>query len=757
VKRRSTPEAHARICPGVGDTCRPISGHKEFIADNMPQIRLMLLWHMHQPYYKDLNENRYTMPWVRLHALKDYYGMVAILREFPAVHVTFNLVPSLISQLLDYANGAAHEESYALALKPAADLDAREKATLLHYAFQVNRENLLARYPRFVELYEKAKAGGDEPSVAPISEVQEIRDIQVLSQLVWFDEIYLAQDSEVKSLVEKQRWYSEEDKLTVRNKETEILKQTLEEYRQAAERGQIEISTSPFYHPILPLICDTNSGAESCPGLHLPLRRFCHPEDARDQLKAAIKLHERVFGQKPRGLWPSEGSISETALRLAAEEGFRWTATDEGVLGRSLRTWFHRYADGAAHDGNRLYQPYRFVAGGLPIALFFRDHPLSDLIGFVYHRMDAKTAAEDLIGRIRSAARSAGDRPAVVSIILDGENAWEYYPGNGREFLKQFYSLLASQPDIQTVTPSEILADSNPDELRSITPGSWINANFNVWIGAEEDNRAWDLLSDARDFFSSHCEDPGVSPKSADMARHELWISEGSDWCWWYGPEHSTANDEEFDRLYRQHLGNIYRLLGGNVPDELALPIKRPKCDGQNMPPSALINPVIDGRETTYFEWMGAGIYIPDARSAAIHESRQYVDELHYGCGDTRIYLKLDFKHDFTASQKEFGVRVSLGDQNPWRIQALIAQGRLDRIELWRDDEPLGPRSADPDIVQAAYESVLEMGIDFSALRVEPQREIPFQISLWLNQLPVQVMPREGFLTIAMTDELVAW
>jgi alpha-amylase/alpha-mannosidase (GH57 family) len=725
----------------------------------MPQIRLMLLWHMHQPYYKDLVDNRYIMPWVRLHTLKDYYGMVAILRDFPRVHVTFNLVPSLVSQLLDYATATAPEDSYELALKPAAELNEQDKTGLVHYAFQLNHENLLARYPRFVELFERSKGGGRDPIAALISGVEEIRDLQVFSQLAWFDEIYLNEDREIIRLIQKQRRFTEEDKLTIRDKETEIFKSTLEEYSRAAGRGQIEISTSPFYHPILPLLCDTNIGAESSPGLRLPARRFCHPEDARDQLQAAIKLHQRVFGQRPTGLWPSEGSVSDAALGLAAEEGFQWAATDEGILGRSLQTYFHRHSDGRIQDGNRLYQPYRLSACSRPLTLFFRDHALSDLIGFVYHRVDPRTAAHDLVSKIHSAAANTGGSSAVVSLILDGENAWEYYSGNGREFLKKFYALVEDDPDIRAMTPSEILRDCEPARLSHIAPGSWINANFNVWIGAEEDNRAWDLLSNARNFFASRSKDPSLAPEKIEMARQELWISEGSDWCWWYGPEHSTANDEEFDRLYRQHLGNIYRLLGGKVPDELASPIKRPRRDGKNIAPSALIRPVIDGRETTYFEWLGAGMYIPDARSAAIHEGKQYVEEMSYGSGGKRLYLKLSFRSAFAANQRDFGVRVTLGKENPWRVHLSMSQGTLARVETWRGDGTARTdlKSPGSQFVQAAYGTLLEIGIDLTPLHLTPPTQILFQVSVWVEQLPVQVLPRDGSLALALSGELLTW
>ncbi len=612
----------------------------------MSPTYLMLLWHMHQPFYKDVAEDVYTMPWVRLHTLKDYYGMVAIMRDFPSVHATFNMVPSLVLQIEDYARDTAHEPAYDLAFKRVNDMTAAERETLLVSAFQINYDNLLNRYPRFRELWQKVRKSG-MATAAKAFAAQEIIDLQVLSQLAWFDEIYLANDPDVKRLVKKQRGYSESDKAIVRSKELELFNVTLEEYRKAAGRGQIEISCSPFYHPILPLLCDTAIASESHPGVKLPRRRFRHPEDARDQLRGAVALHQRVFGVRPQGLWPSEGSVSDEALRLAADEGFIWAATDEGVLARSKQMSFNRRGDGTLQGGEELYRPQTLSTGGKPISLFFRDHQLSDLIGFVYSRMDPHAAAADLHQRIKAAGRSTTRRPAVVSVILDGENAWEYFPGNGREFLKAFYGRVATDPDLRAVTASEALKVTEPGALAHIVPGSWINANYDVWIGADEDNRAWDLLSEARDFHALHAESPQVTPENRRLAQQELWVAEGSDWCWWYGPEHSTANDEDFDLLYRKHLSNIYRLLGGSPTDELAVPIKLPRVHARNVAPSARIQPKIDGRVTTYFEWLGAGLCQPDYRSGSMHGVSQLVEALYYGYCDKSVYLRVDLDETF--------------------------------------------------------------------------------------------------------------
>jgi alpha-amylase/alpha-mannosidase (GH57 family) len=711
---------------------------------------------MHQPFYKDLAEEVYTMPWVRLHALKDYYGMVAMLDEFPAVHMTFNMVPSLVAQLEEYAADRAREEPYELAFKPAADLAPEEQAKLLTYAFQLNRENLLSRYPRFRELFDRVKTLADPVAAAARLMPQDFLDLQVLSQVAWFDERYLEGDPEISRLVRKERGYSEEDKATLRNKEVELFKVTLEVYRQATARGQIEISTSPFYHPILPLLCDTNIASESHPGVRLPHRHFHHPEDARDQLRAARRLHERVFGIPPRGLWPSEGSVSEEVLRIAAEEGFEWAATDEGVLARSLQMGFHRQGDGTVSGGSELYRPHRFQPGSQGISMFFRDHQISDLIGFVYSRMDPHAAAVDLHHRIKAAGRSTSSRPAVVSVILDGENAWEFFRGNGREFLRSFYGRVASDPDLCALTASEALRMTEPGRLTRIVPGSWINSNFDVWIGAQEDNRAWDLLAQARDFFAENSTQPGIAPEQVELARQELWISEGSDWCWWYGPEHSSAHDEEFDLLYRKHLSNIYRMLGGSPPDELAVPIKRPKVRALMVPPSGRIEPRVDGLVTNYFEWLGAGLYVPDYRSGSMHGAAAFIEVLYYGYSEHALYLRVDLTEDFRDAHSDFELRVNVDGEHSIHLRAPINDGKVAGVGFSRGDATPEPEGVVAGI-QVAFARVFESSFEYQALGLVPHEKIKLQVSLWVNELPVQIIPQEGWLTLELTEDYIAW
>jgi len=578
---------------------------------------LCFLWHMHQPFYKDLLSGEYKLPWTRLHALKDYAGMVEILAEFPKIHQTFNLVPSMVCQIEEYASGKASDPFLDCALARAEDLTEAQRNFVLKYFFQANVEHLIYRYARYRELYEKR----DRFSA------QDLRDLQVLSQLVWFDEDLLARDRELQQLVRKGQNFSLDDQRGMGRKQRESLARVLPVYRQYSAAGQIEISTTPFYHPILPLICDSNLGAVSHPGLPLP-SRFSYPQDAREQLERARTYMLEKLGVAPAGLWPSEGSVSDEALALAADCGFTWAASDNGVLSRTL---------GRDAGCDVTYRSYLWRQKGREMRLLFRDHYLSDLIGFEYARMAPADAAAHFLDRIRENAKGFD---ALVPIVLDGENAWEWYEANGRPFLRELYRRISDDPALQALTVSEALARFEAQPLDHIFPGSWINANFDIWIGAEEDNLAWELLLAARQAYDQAHDVPEAARR---LAYDELLIAEGSDWNWWYGPEHGSDNRPEFDQLYRDHLSNVYHSLGLALPEALSRPILRSDQPGEfHQPPQNEIQATIDGHVTSYFEWMGAGRYRPDPRSGAMHGGSAPLQELFYGCDDTHVYIRLD-------------------------------------------------------------------------------------------------------------------
>ena len=699
----------------------------------MSQIYLCFLWHMHQPFYKDLVTGQYHLPWTRLHALKDYYGMVHILEEFPKVHQTFNLVPSMMVQVAEYADGNARDPFLERASKSAESLTDSERDLILEHFFHAHPERMIGRFPRYAELYEAHRAQKDSAYTKWAFVAQEFRDLQILSQIAWFDEEFLQNDPVVRELIRKGRNFDLADQALMLEKQREILGLVIPAYHRAASSGQIEISTTPYYHPILPLLCDSDIAAISHPGVTLP-RRFRYPQDAGRQLRMARDYIAAEFKSTPVGLWPSEGSISDEAFRLAVEAGFQWAATDSGVLDRTL---------GRPSGVEGLYRPYRWTQKGSEIRVIFRDHYLSDLIGFVYSRMEAPEAAQDFLARIRENCRQilSGGQDALVPIILDGENAWEYYYQNGRPFLRELYQRISEAPDMAALTVSEALTRIKADPLDHIFPGSWISANFDVWIGAEEDNQAWEWLLETREAFEAA---QGLTEENRRLALEELLIAEGSDWCWWYGPEHDSANRPDFDRLYRSHLANVYRALGQNPPDKLSRPILKVAAQEFRQAPTGLIHPAMDGEVTTYFEWLGAGLYRADPRSGAMHGRQFPVREVHYGTDGLSVYLRLDFdtRIDALAGGAELRVRFLVGGgTEPVTVAVKIENGAA---------------TSTPKEVKAALAQLLEIEVPFRVIRVEAGVPLQFSISLWQGGLPLGTLPHEGWLHLP-TAEPADW
>ena len=727
----------------------------------MNRVNLVVLWHMHQPQYRDPETGRYLLPWTRLHALKDYWGMVKMLEEFPGFHATFNIVPALGMQLEEYASGKFNEPWFDLAFKKADELTREDKAEILARAFQVNHERLMSRWPRFVELYEWSRpAGGAQAQVSFTP--RDWRDLQFLSQLAWMEETWLQNDKVVSRLSAKGKDYTEKDKADLQAKQHELMSLVLPAYREAAQRGQIEISTTPFYHPILPLICDSDIARVANPGTPLPRRAFRRPEDAREQLQRARAYHERVFGVKPVGLWPSEGSVSDQTLAIAAEEGFRWFGTDEGVLGRTLNIGFFRDANGIPANAERLYKPWRVQMGANGITGLFRDHHLSDLIGFVYSRMEAKAAAADLHGRLRYLGEQVKSaQPLTICLFLDGENAWEYYPGNGREFLREFYRRVQDDKDFRALTASQAIADAGEiPTTAGIFPASWINANFDVWIGHSEDVAAWELLWDAREAYAKALEAKEKKREGAptetglQKARESLLVAEGSDWCWWFGPEHSTANDAEFDALFRKHLTEIYLALGQMAPEELAKPIKHQPDHALQIAPTSLLNVKIDGRDTSYFEWLGAGLYSPERRGGSMHGRIYYLHELRYGFEENRFCVRVDAFPEALAELADPEFRITIGGAEEVTIVAKLDRGRLQEYSIEKGLVCLlNPDNAGG----AAFDKMLEVAIHRDELALKGQTKLRLGVALWHGGLPVDVLPAEGLLDVNLGEDHSAW
>jgi alpha-amylase/alpha-mannosidase (GH57 family) len=504
-------------------------------------VLVSFLWHMHQPFYKDLVRQCYVMPWAYLHGTKDYLGMPALVEEFPEVHQTFNLVPSLLLQLEEYAKGKAQDPSLELAFKPVDGLTAEDRSTIIDRFFPVPVRTMLQPFPRYFELYERRSDASRHGSFND----QDIRDIQVWWSLAWMDH-----DRRPAEFVQKGRDFSEKDKAALRKIVQKTIKDIIPEYKRLQEKGWIEISTTPFYHPILPLLIDSKVDG------NVPVE-FHFPYDAREQLaRAQVFMRER-FGKTPQGLWPSEGSVSNDVALLVASLGFRWMATDEGILAKSGvdLNWDNR---------RRLYHPYKRG----DITVFFRDRSLSDSIGFQYMHAPAPDAAADLVRRLKEMPDGAQ-----VLIALDGENPWDYYVNSGRDFLRHVFDDIQKEPSLEALTLSEAMERVPAEKLDWLAPGSWAGANFGIWIGHPEDHQAWQWIIRAREALMSH--KAHVSSEQWDLAYEELLVAEGSDWMWWFGNDFSSDSDAIFDSLFRQHIANVFHLVGLPRPEGLDEPIKK--------------------------------------------------------------------------------------------------------------------------------------------------------------------------------------
>jgi alpha-amylase/alpha-mannosidase (GH57 family) len=644
--------------------------HKSFMREaeaesESPVLWVAFLWHMHQPYYKDLKTNQYQMPWVRLHGLKDYFDMVAILDDYPSIHQTFNLVPSLIEQIQDYVINQVYDEHLILTERPAKDLTEVEKEKILSSFFSCNHNTMIYPHPRFSQLLEKLNQvksiGRGEDAKNLKSKVQDFSlqdflDLQVWSNLAWIDPIF-KNDRLISQLLKKGANFTEKDKRDLISKEREILGSILPKYKELQDKGQVEVSFSPYFHPISPLICDTEVAKLALPNIQLPKERFSHPEDLEAQIDLGIKLYESTFGRRPNGMWPSEGGVSEQIIPRVAKFGVKWMATDEEILYFSNMLGETRGKKPVSPPKSPLYKPYKISVENTELSIIFRDHTLSDLIGFVYSSWDAEKAADDFVSRLHrireslplvgSGANLQKDQSQfLVSVILDGENCWEYYKNDGHDFLSALYTKLSKDKLLRTTTISAFLERSKEFErLPRLFAGSWINHNFRIWIGHPEDNLAWDFLKTTRDALVEYQQEVKRRPEAEEIlekAWKEIYIAEGSDWCWWYGDEHQGPDTDEFDRIFRSHLLYVYELIDKEPPEMLYQPIKSKFVSTYLLSPTGYVRPTIDGKNTHYYEWQQAGSFDCLKTGGTMHRAASDVVRILFGFDEKNLYFRID-------------------------------------------------------------------------------------------------------------------
>lgn len=642
-------------------------------------LYLAIIWHQHQPlYYKDPQTGVYAKPWVRAHATKDYYDMCAMLQSYPKIKATFNLTPSLLKQLQDFVEQGAKDYYWVLAEKPASELTIEEKGYILRRFFDANPTNVIGRFPRYKALMAKRGSVDSDADLAAAIErysEQDFRDLQVWFNLAWFDPDFLATEP-LKNLVDKGENFSEEDKTILFNEVRRVMAMVIPIHKQLQDAGQIEVTMTPYTHPILPLLYDTNLAKIGMPDASLPTR-FSFPNDAIAQVQKGVERYRQIFGRDPRGMWPAEGAVAQQIVKIVSDAGIVWMASGEQVLAKSIGLEsFTRDANDVVQQADQLYRPYYVREGdGRPVGMVFRDLTISDMIGFRYSGMDGAVAAKDFMARLRAAKnrlkQEGATGPHLLTVLLDGENAWEYYKNDGKKFLHEMYRLLSEATDIVTITPSEYLAKF-PDQraIETLWAGCWFTPDYSTWIGEDEENTAWEYLLRVRNRLI-HVQNK-LSPEALNKALEAMYAAEGSDWFWWYGADQTVADEGSFDIQFRQTLMDVYAAIGEPIPDFLYVPI----MPAQSPPPARAIagmfTPTIDGVADDV-EWADAGYY--DESGGAMARADDTIKSLYYGFDKKNIYLRVDGRSPWATFAEDLSVSAYFGVPRTKQVSSFSRYG----------------------------------------------------------------------------------
>lgn len=714
--------------------------------------KAVFLWHMHQPYYKDATTDLYLMPWVRLHSLKGYYDVPHSMKKY-GVKGVINMVPSLMEQIIDYADNGATDVWLNNTISNPANMKEEDKAFVIRNFFMINWERLVKTSPRYHEIlnkrirYEK-KLNWSE--MAKLFSNEEIFDLQVLFNLKWFGFMAREKYPRLIELDEKDRGFTQKDKQDMLDIQRKIISEIIPLYRELAAEGVIEISFTPFYHPIFPLVHDTDIASRSS-GARLP-ERFSYPEDAKWHLTEGRSYSEKLWDREITGMWPAEGSISPETVSACIEAGVKWMASDEGVLLNSLGTYDKAPA---------LYRPYRLKGSDdKHMVGFFRDKYLSDLLGFSFSRMEPEKAVDIFMNYVKSTNFNLpnGHPEPVVSIILDGENAWESYERNGEFFLKALFTRLSKSTDVKTTTYGHIVEMEDPNLMQPISKvfsGSWINSNFDIWIGNEEDNAAWEYLKRVRDFYAKYKRSRIVTPEVDAEVMRCIYRAEGSDWFWWYGPQFSTENDWLFDRLFRRHLRRVYHILGEENPAFLDIPISSSCSVNAMINPSNTIRPSITGRVDSYYEWSGAGVFENSKKTGgAMYNSIKLTDKIFYGFDRDHLYFKIQLVDPLSFYEhKRYMLKGFI--MNSKDLDFVLPVIRINPVEFaihYNNDA--GYVSEVIGAGKAAFEDVLELKLNFRKAGLKPGENIKVYFKIVSAEgIEMERVPASGSIDFVIADE----
>ena len=742
---------------------------------NKHKLSLAIYWHMHQPVYE--LEGTYLMPWVRLHAVKDYLDMALILEKFPNLKLNFNIVPALLDSIIDYAENNCHDIHSELTASDTKSLNDEEKAFILNNFFSSKYETMIYRSENYKNLFQKRFAK-DVPNIEDFSE-DEYSDLMALFNLVWIDPVHFERYPRLKELWEKQRGYTKDDRLEILDIQKQIIREIIPAYRKYIQQGRIELTTSPYYHAILPILIDVKASVKSVmttEGLPQSLGML---DDAKLQIRSALDRIEEVFGVRPKGIWPPELCLGPKTLNILAKEGIKWTISDEGVLSNSINFDFIRDFKGNLNDPYHLLKVYTYQTKESDIDIIFRDRSIPNLINFEYAGINSEMASGDLYDKIKTIQNKllvSPDETHLLTIASDCENCWENYQNDGRDFLENFYSLIVNDETLETVLISDYIdSDKHKKSLKKIHSGSWIDKTFQYWIGEPEKNKAWALLKKTKDDFEEFAKDNKNNPNLA-IAKRELLIAEGSDWFWWYGEPNNSGQDFVFDYMFRERLKNVYLILGLNYPEYLdttliraiEVPFKHPKRN---------ISPRMDGLISSNDDWYNAGSI--SMLDGPVFRENKNVDKILFGCDNDNIYFRLHVNkgsgeisfidrinqfYIYTRNSVRIGerafIRLISKTDNPYPIllekfehelTLTLIKDTLYPIRLTSVLHPNMWTLGNPDGIEIIYKEVIDIRIPFEKLGIMPGESVEFFMANTDSGVKNTYIPQEILLSLSRT------
>ena len=605
------------------------------------KLSIAFCWHMHQPVYQLGQNGDYLMPWVRLHAVKDYLDMVLWVKKFDKLKLNFNFVPVLVDAIIDYGENDAHDIHSRLTIKPADRLNDEDKLFILTNFFDANYQTMILPNEEYHRLYSVVQAEGNN-DISVLTN-QEYADLTALFNLVWIDASFRNSNSELKKLIKKGRNYTDEDRVRIIEIQREIIRKIIPTIKSLMKKNKVEIMTSPYYHPILPILTDFKN-IKKTPMPDSETGGLNFEQDAELQTRMAMDRIEEVFGKRPEGIWPSEHCVSKKTLNMLAKLGVKWSISDEGILANSIKFEFEHDFKGYISEPYHLLKTYNFKTPQSGIKMIFRESTIPNLISFEYQNHNPLVTANDLYDRIKiiqSKILSSPDKEHLLTIALDGENCWENYLEDGESFLRTLYTLITEDETLETVLVSDYLSQTKEDKpLDKIVSGSWVNRDFKLWINEPVKDLAWTYLKRVKEDFSQFSKREPNHP-NLEAAYRELMICEGSDWFWWYGEPNDSGRDNIFDFLFRTHLKNVYRYLELDTPAFLDDALSDISAAKPSKYPKSLITPEISGKNVAIDdEWNNAGyIEIPDG--PVLRESKLF-DKIRFGNDEENFYLKFN-------------------------------------------------------------------------------------------------------------------